>query len=173
NVDYGINILINSNFRDGTNGWFPLGNYGLGVVKNGLTHLVHHAARNTLSGHCIHATNRSHTWMAPTQIITDKVKLFVTYQVLAWVRLGSSGCGPQNVNVAIGVDDQWVSGGQIEINDDMWQEIYRSFRIEKQPGKVMVYIQGPSLGINFMVVGFRIFAVDRRLRFEQLKEQTD
>ncbi|GJT33140.1 UBN2 domain-containing protein [Tanacetum coccineum] len=95
NVDYGINILINSNFHDGTNGWFPLGNYGLGVVKNGLTH-----------------------------------------PVSAWVRLGSFGCGPQNVNVAIGVDDQWVNGGQIEINDDMWQEICGSFRIEKQPGKI-------------------------------------
>nr|GEU35123.1 carbohydrate-binding, CenC-like protein [Tanacetum cinerariifolium] len=173
NADYGVNILTNSNFRDGTNGWFPLGNCGLGVVKNGSPHLVPHAARDALNGHCIHATNRSHTWMGPAQIITDKVKLFVTYQVSAWVQLGSSGCGPQNVSVAIGVHDQWVNGGQIEINDDMWHEICGSFRIEKQPGKVMVYIQGPSPGINFMVAGFRIFAVDRRSRFKQLKEQTD
>nr|GEY86268.1 alanine--glyoxylate aminotransferase 2 homolog 1, mitochondrial-like [Tanacetum cinerariifolium] len=79
--------------------------------------------------------------MGPAQIITDKVKLFVTYQVSKWVRLGSSSCGPQNVSVAIGVDDQWVNGGKIEINDDMWHEIYGSFRIKKRPGKVMVYIQ--------------------------------
>ncbi|GJV28496.1 alanine--glyoxylate aminotransferase 2 homolog 1, mitochondrial [Tanacetum coccineum] len=59
NADYGVNILTNSNFRDGTNGWFPLGNCRLGVVKNGSPHLVPHAARDTLSGHCIHATNRS------------------------------------------------------------------------------------------------------------------
>ncbi|GJR95565.1 alanine--glyoxylate aminotransferase 2 homolog 1, mitochondrial [Tanacetum coccineum] len=75
NADYGVNILTNSNFRDGTNGWFPLGNFRLGVVKNGSPHLVPHAARDTLSGHCIHATNRSYTWMGPTQIMTDKVKL--------------------------------------------------------------------------------------------------
>ncbi|GJT14446.1 retrovirus-related pol polyprotein from transposon TNT 1-94 [Tanacetum coccineum] len=133
NADYGVNILTNSNFGDGTNGWFPLGNYRLGVVKNGSPHLVPHAATDTLSGHYIHATNRSYLWMGPAQIITDKVKLFVTYQVSAWVRLG----------------------------------------IKKQPGKVMVYIQGPSPGINFMVAGFRIFVVDRRSRFKQLKEQTD
>ncbi|GKA85133.1 alanine--glyoxylate aminotransferase 2 homolog 1, mitochondrial, partial [Tanacetum coccineum] len=75
NADYGVNILTNSNFCDGTNGWFPPGNYRMGVVKNGSPHLVPHAARNTLSGHCIHATNRSYTWMGPAQIMTDKVKL--------------------------------------------------------------------------------------------------
>ncbi|GKB21869.1 carbohydrate-binding, CenC-like protein [Tanacetum coccineum] len=65
-----------------------------------------------LNGDSIHSTNHSHTWMDPSQIITNKFKLSFTYQVSAWVRLGSFGCGPQNVSVAIGVDDQWVNGGQ-------------------------------------------------------------
>ncbi|GJR79266.1 alanine--glyoxylate aminotransferase 2 homolog 1, mitochondrial [Tanacetum coccineum] len=93
--------------------WFPLGNCQLGVVKNGSPHMVPHAAKDTLSGHYIHATNRSYTWMGPAQIITDKVKLFVTYQ---------------------------VNGGKIEINDDMWHDIYGSFRIEKQPSKVVYFV---------------------------------
>ncbi|GJV46200.1 ubiquitin-conjugating enzyme 28 [Tanacetum coccineum] len=40
NADYGVNIIISSDFRDGTKGWFPLGICGLGVVKNGSPHLV-------------------------------------------------------------------------------------------------------------------------------------
>lgn len=149
-------------------------------VATGSPHVLPPAARHALgsheplSGHCIHATNRTETWMGPAQVITHKIKLYVTYQVSAWVRLvsGPTG-GPQIVNVALGVDEQWVNGGQVEINDDRWHEISGSFRIEKQPGKVMVYVQGPAPGICFTVAGFQIFAVDRRARFKQLKQQTD
>lgn len=177
-ADYGVNIVTNSNLRDGTNGWFPLGNCVLRVAT-GSPHVLPPAARDTLgpheplSGHSIHATNRTQTWMGPAQIITDKIKLYLTYQVSAWVRLSQGATGPQNVNVALGVDSQWVNGGQVEINDDRWHEISGSFRIEKNPGKVMVYVQGPAPGIGFMVAGFQIFAVDRRARFRQLKQQTD
>ncbi|GJR98439.1 hypothetical protein Tco_0270613 [Tanacetum coccineum] len=38
--------------------------------------------------------------------------------------------------MAIGVDDQWVNGGQVEINDGTWHESCGSYRIEKQAGKV-------------------------------------
>lgn len=178
NADYGVNIIENSDLRGGTKGWFPLGNCALSVAS-GSPHVLPPAARDTLglheplSGHFIHATNRSQTWMGPAQLITDKVKLYLTYQVSAWVRLGPGAKGPQNVNVALGVDSEWVNGGQVEINDDRWHEISGSFRIEKQPGKLMVYMQGPAPGISFMVAGFQIFAVDRRARFTQLKHQTD
>ncbi|KAI3689102.1 hypothetical protein L2E82_47051 [Cichorium intybus] len=178
NVDYGVNIITNSDLRNGTNGWFPLGNCALGVTT-GSPHVLPPTARDTLgpheplSGHGIHATNRTQTWMGPAQMITDKIKLFVTYQVSAWVRLGHGSSGTHNVNVALGVDNQWVNGGQVEINDDRWHEISGSFRIEKEFGKVMVYIQGPAPGISFMVAGFQIFAVDRKARLKQLKQQTD
>lgn len=126
-----------------------------------------------LSGRCILVTNRTQTWMGPAQVITDKVKLFVTYQVSAWVRIGSGSAGPQNVNVAFGVDNQWVNGGQTEVSDDTWHEIGGSFRIEKQPSKVMVYVQGPASGVDLMVAGLQIFPVDRHARFRNLKIQTD
>ncbi|KAI3685921.1 hypothetical protein L1987_79590 [Smallanthus sonchifolius] len=172
NADFGVNIITNSDLRHGTKGWFPLGNCVLNVAASGSPPAAlgsHHP------GLSIHATNRTHTWMGPAQLITDKVKLFLTYQVSAWVRLVPGATGsPQNVNVALGVDDQWLNGGQVEINDDRWHEICGSFRIEKQPaGKVMVYVQGPAPGISFMVAGFQIFAVDRQARFRQLKHQTD
>ncbi|KAK6938017.1 Carbohydrate-binding, CenC-like [Dillenia turbinata] len=178
NPDYGVNIIENSNLDNGTNGWFPLGNCTLSVVS-GSPHILPPVARDSLgpqaplSGHYILVTNRTQTWMGPAQMITDKLKLYLTYQVSAWVMIGHGATGPQTVNVALGVDSQWVNGGQVEVNDNRWHEIGGSFRIEKQPSKVMVYVQGPASGIDLMVAGLQIFPVNRPARFKHLKEQTD
>ncbi|KAK9109049.1 hypothetical protein Sjap_017109 [Stephania japonica] len=177
NVAYGVNIIENNDLNDSLNGWFPLGQCSLSVAS-GSPLLLPPTARESignfelLSGRYIHVSNRTQTWMGPAQMITDKLKLFVTYQVSAWVRI-SPGTTSQNVNVALGVDNQWVNGGQVEIVDERWHEIAGSFRIEKQPSKVMVYIQGPSSGVDLMVAGLHIFPVDRLVRFKYLKHQTD
>ncbi|KAJ8762432.1 hypothetical protein K2173_007871 [Erythroxylum novogranatense] len=175
---YGVNIIQNSNLNDGTNGWFPLGNCSLSVAT-GSPHVLPPVARESLgpheplSGRCILVTKRTQTWMGPAQLITDKVKLFLTYQVSAWVKIGSGSTGPQNVNVALGVDSQWVNGGQVEINDGRWHEIVGSFRIEKQPSRVMVYVQGPATGVDIMLAGLQIFAVNREARFRHLRREID
>lgn len=126
-----------------------------------------------LSGRYMLVTNRTQTWMGPAQMITDKLKLFLTYQISVWVKLGSGINSPQNVNVALGIDSQWVNGGQVEINDDKWHEIGGSFRVEKQPSKALVYIQGPSSGVDLMVAGLQIFPVDRLARIKHLRRQSD
>ncbi|KAK4416729.1 Endo-1,4-beta-xylanase 1 [Sesamum alatum] len=178
NAAFGVNIISNNNLSDGTNGWFPLGNCTLSV-SNGSPHILPPMAADSLgpheplSGRYILVTNRTQTWMGPAQMITDKVKLYLTYQVSAWVRIGTGATKPQGVNIALGVDGQWVNGGQVEINDDKWHEIGGSFRIEKQPAKVMVYVQGPDAGVDLMVAGLQIFPVDRQARFRHLKVQTD
>lgn len=178
NPAFGVNIIQNSNLSDGTNSWFPLGNCTL-TVATGSPHILPPMARDSLgpheplSGRCILVTKRTQTWMGPAQMITDKLKLLLTYQVSAWVKIGSGATGPQNVNVALGVDSQWVNGGQVEINDDRWHEIGGSFRIEKQPSKVMVYVQGPAAGVDLMLAGLQIFPVDRESRFKHLRRQTD
>lgn len=127
----------------------------------------------SLSGRYIMVTNRSDSWMGPAQMITDKLKLYLTYQVSAWVRIGPGATSPQIVNVALGVDGQWINGGEVEFNDDNWHEIGGSFRIEKQPSNVMVYVQGPASGVDLMVSGLQIFPVNRQVRFKYLKKQTD
>ncbi|WOG91533.1 hypothetical protein DCAR_0310782 [Daucus carota subsp. sativus] len=177
-VDYGANIMTNSNLGNGTNGWFPLGNCTLSTGI-GSPNTFPPMARATLgpceplSGRFIIVSNRTQTWMGPAQIITDKIELYRTYQVSAWVRIGSNAAGPQNVNVAVGVDSQWVNGGQVEINDQRWHEVCGSFRIETKPTKVMVYVQGPVAGVDLMVAGMHIFPVNRHARFRHLKDQTD
>ncbi|KAH6812652.1 glycosyl hydrolase family 10 protein / carbohydrate-binding domain-containing protein [Perilla frutescens var. frutescens] len=178
NAAFGVNIIANSNLTNGTKGWFPLGNCTLNV-GNGSPHILPPMAEDSLgpheplSGSYILVTNRTQTWMGPAQTITEKVELYLTYQVSAWVRIGTGATKPQGVNVALGVDSQWVNGGQVEINDDKWHEIGGSFRIEKQPTKIIVYIQGPDPGIDLMVAGLQIFPVNRPARFKYLKKQTD
>ena len=130
-------------------------------------------AHEPLSGRYILVTKRSQNWMGPAQMITDGLKLYLTYQVSAWVRIGPGATGTQNVNVALGVDNQWVNGGQAEVGNDRWYEIGGSFRIEKQPLKVMAYIQGPAPGVDLMVAGLQIFPVDRHARFRHLRKETD
>lgn len=178
NAAYGVNVITNSGLNDGTNGWFSLGNCSLSV-GTGSPHVIPPMARDSLglheplSGCFILVTNRTQNWMGPAQMITDKLKLYLTYQVSAWVRIGLGASGAQNVNVALGVDNQWVNGGQVEASDDRWHEIGGSFRIEKEPAKVMVYVQGPASGVDLMVAGLQIFPVDRQARFKHLKQQTD
>ncbi|XP_021754674.1 uncharacterized protein LOC110719980 isoform X1 [Chenopodium quinoa] len=178
NASFGVNIIQNSELSDGTNGWFPLGNCTLSV-RSGSPHILPPMAADSLgpheplSGRYILVTNRTQNWMGPAQMITDKLELFLTYQVSAWVKIGSTASGPQNVNIALSVDGQWVNGGQVEISDDRWHEVGGSFRIEKQPSKVMVYIQGPVSGVDLMLGSLQIFAVDRQARFKQLRRQTD
>ncbi|XP_038975140.1 endo-1,4-beta-xylanase 1 [Phoenix dactylifera] len=178
NVIYGVNVIQNSNLDDGLNGWFPLGPCTL-AIANGSPLVLPPMAKGSfgpsepLSGRCILVTNRTQSWMGPAQTITDKLELHLTYQVSAWVRVGSQRNGPQNINVALGVDTQWVNGGQVEAKDDRWYEIGGSFRIEKKPSRVIVYVQGPSPGVDLMVAGLQIFPVDRRERFKHLKKHAD
>ncbi|XP_028556149.1 endo-1,4-beta-xylanase 1 [Dendrobium catenatum] len=177
-VLYGVNIITNSGLNDDINGWFPLGSCTL-TIANGSPLLLPPMAKESLgnseplNGNYILVTNRSQTWMGPAQEITDNLKLQVTYQVSAWVRIGSDKSGPQNINVALGVDSQWVNGGQVEVVDDRWYEIGGSFRIEKLPTRVIVYVQGPSPGVDFMVAGLHVFPVDRIARFKYLKKHTN
>lgn len=175
---YGVNIIENSTFNDGLKKWVPLGSCTLSI-HTGSPRLLPPLASESLddqqrlSGLYVCATNRSETWMGPSQTITDKLNLHLTYQVAAWVRVSSAVSGPQNINVAFNVDNNWVNGGQVEVEDNEWHEIAGSFRVEKQPSKVVIYLQGPSPGVDLMLAGLHVFPVDRKARFAHLKEQTD
>lgn len=178
NPAFGLNILENSDLFDGLRGWYPLGSCSL-TIATGSPHTLPPAAQESLgwqqslSGNYILVTNRKQTWEGPAQTLTEKLKLFLTYQVSAWVRLGSGGSGAQKVNVALGVDNKWVNGGQVEADAQLWREVAGSFRLETKPSNVMVYVQGPSPGVDLMVAGLQIFPVDPKARFEHLKKQTE
>ncbi|CAA6657653.1 unnamed protein product [Spirodela intermedia] len=178
NVLYGVNVIKNSNLSEDLKEWSPLGPCSLNVGEGSPLVLPPMARdslgpREPLNGRYVLASNRTQSWMGPSQTIADRLILNVTYQISAWVRVGYGGSGPQNINVALGVDNRYVNGGQVDVNDTRWHEITGSFRIEKQPSRVIVYVQGPAPGIDLMVAGLQIFPVDRRARFKHLKKQTD
>ncbi|PKU83102.1 Putative Pol polyprotein from transposon element Bs1 [Dendrobium catenatum] len=172
------NPKIYDNLNQGLSKWSPLGSCTLSI-STGCPRVPPPSAKDSighhepLSGRYIVTTNRTETWMGPSQIITDKLVLHVTYQVAAWVRVGTGTKSPQIINLAVGVDDRWVNGGHVQVTDDRWNEIVGSFRLEKQPSKVIVYVQGPSMGVDLMVAGLHIFPVDRKARFDNLKQKTD
>jgi Carbohydrate binding domain len=173
-----VNIVQNSDLTDDLNKWYPLGKCNM-AVANGSPRIVPPMAKESLgfqeplSSKYILVTNRTQSWMGPAQTITDKINLHVTYQVSGWVSVRSAKKGPQIINVAIGMDTQWVNGGQIQVSDERWYEVGGSFRVEQQPSKVMVYVQGPEAGVDLMVAGLQIFPVDRKERFKHLKNMTD
>jgi hypothetical protein len=94
-------------------------------------------------------------WEGPAQTITDKLQLFVPYQVAAWVRVRRQRgkTGPQKVNIALGIDGKWVTGGEVEADDQSWKETVGSFRLEKKPDNAIVYAQGPEPGVDIMIAG--------------------
>eukprot|EP00250_Pteridium_aquilinum_P016130 c22959_g1_i1 orf=79-2772(-) len=176
--NFGVNVVENSSFSKGLNYWSSLGSCCLSL-NSGAPLVLPSAARDSLgpcmpiTGFYVTAKNRKHIWEGPSQDITGKIKLFVSYQVSAWVRIGDGGAGPQKVNVCLGVDGQWVNGGEVEGDPTTWREIAGSFRFEKEPESVLCYVQGPSANVDLMVANLMIFAVDRTARFEMLKEQTE
>ncbi|RLN41381.1 Endo-1,4-beta-xylanase C [Panicum miliaceum] len=160
-LEYGANIIQNSNLDDGINGWFPLGPCTLSV-HDGAPRVLPPMAQESLAlddeplnGKHIHVTNRMQTWMGPAQIVTDKLTLYATYQVSAWVRVGAqAGGAPQNINIAVAADSQWLNGGQVLARDERWYE-------------------GPDAGVDLMVAGLQVFPVDRKARVKHLKRLTD
>ncbi|XP_062213321.1 endo-1,4-beta-xylanase 1-like [Phragmites australis] len=181
NLEYGANIIQNSNLDDGLDGWFPLGPCTL-AIHDGAPRVLPPMAQESLAldddplnGKHIHVTNRTQTWMGPAQIITDKLTLYATYQVSAWVRVGGQMNGaPQCINVAVTVDSQWINGGQVLARDERWYEVGGSFRVEAKPAnRVMVYVQGPDASVDLMVAGLQVFPVDRKARVKHLKKLTD
>lgn len=175
---FGVNIVKNFDFSSDLSFWKPLGSCSL-HLGTGAPLILPPAARQSLgvhlpvTGHYIAAMNRKYIWEGPSQNITDEIIPYVPYQVSAWVRIGPGGSGPQKVNVALGVDNQWVNGGEVEGDPDLWKEVAGSFRFEKKPQNVLLYVQGPPAGIDLMVANLQIFAVDRTARFPMLKAQTE
>ncbi|KAJ7554029.1 hypothetical protein O6H91_06G123100 [Diphasiastrum complanatum] len=175
---FGVNILQNSNLLRGLDHWYGLGScsveLGFGAPK-----VSPPSARDSLqcqtafSGKYILTTGRKFTWEGPAQTITKSIQLFLPYQVSAWVRVGEGGSGVQKVNVALSIDGQWVTGGEVYAAVNSWKEVAGSFRLENEPKEVMVYVQGPSPQVDLMVANLQILPVDRTSRMNALKSQTE
>jgi hypothetical protein len=54
---------------------------------------------------------------------------------------------------------QRIHVGQVDADGDQWYEIKAAFKLEKQPSKVIAYVQGPPAGVDLRVMDFYIYAV--------------
>ena len=151
--------MENCNFLHGTKHWCGQGSARLSVAS-GAPNFPPPAAALSLhypppyySGNYLIASNRTQWWEGPAQTITDKLELFVVYQVSAWVRVGKhhGQTGPEKVNVCLGIDGKWVTGGEVEVDAHTWKETKGSFRLEKKPKNVLVYAQGPEPGVDLLI----------------------
>lgn len=181
NPRFGTNIVHNTNFDSGLKHWYPQGNCRLSIA-HGCPTLLGPAAQKSfmdspppgLRGSYLLITNRSYDWEGPAQTITERLQTNMSYQVSAWVATRSPDQPgmKHKVDVCLSVDGKWVQGGEV-LAGDVWEEVVGSFRLEKQPENVHVYLQGPGAGVDVMLAGLHIFAVDRSARFPMLRERTD
>ncbi|KAL2622160.1 hypothetical protein R1flu_002365 [Riccia fluitans] len=181
NPGFGLNIVQNSNYENGLKHWYPQGNCQLSVASGSPTLLGGCAQRSFvdcvapgLSGAFLCCTRRSYDWEGPAQTLTERLQLHMSYQVTAWVATRSSRQpgAKHKVDVCLSVDGSWIQGGEV-IAGDAWTEVVGSFRLEKEFQKVHVYLQGPGAGVDVMLAGLHIFAVDRLARVPMLRQRTD
>ncbi|XVF10991.1 hypothetical protein REPUB_Repub07fG0230600 [Reevesia pubescens] len=116
NEAFGMNIIENSDLDDGINEWFLLGACTLSMWIGSpieLSPMARDSLRlhERLNGCYILVTNYTDTWMGHAQMISGKLKVYLTYQVSAWVRIGQGSTSPQTINIALSVNGSWVNGG--------------------------------------------------------------
>lgn len=173
-----VNIVINSDFANGLDYWYPMGDCTLSVEDGGPTivgdtvkNSLFHSDEPILSGKYIQCSNRTETFMGPCQDITDQVQLLATYQLFCWCST-TMPFGTVAVDVSIDVDGQWVQGGEALVGLD-WVQIQGSFRLESEFKMVQVYLQGPLAGVDIKLAGLQIFSVDRLARTLVLQKRTE
>ncbi|KAL3691913.1 hypothetical protein R1sor_005564 [Riccia sorocarpa] len=182
NPRYGLNIVHNSNFEDGLKYWYAQGNCKLFVASGSppllggcaQKSLVNSKAPPALSGAFLCCSGRSYDWEGPAQTLTERIQPKMAYQVSAWVAIRSPAQpgAKHKVDVCLSVDGSWIQGGEV-IAGDAWTEVVGSFRLEKEFQKVHVYLQGPGAGVDIMLAGLHIFAVDRLARVPMLRQRAD
>lgn len=178
---YDVNIVVNNDFQNGLDGWYAMGNSKLSVVSGGPfsegTGMVgvskswvnSRAPAKSSGGKYVCCSNRTETYEGPAQYLTGKIQPFVSYQMSAWVAT-SLPFGTTVVDVSIDVDGVWMQAGEALVGLD-WVHIRGSFRLEEQADELYVYLQGPIKGVDVMLTGLEIFAVDRLARTPSLQKR--
>lgn len=173
--DYDVNVITNNDFKDGLRGWYAMGNSTLTVESGGpppperRRSLDNSQPRATSSGKYVCCSNRTETYEGPAQDLTDKITLFQSYQMFAWIAT-SLPFGSCVVDVSIDVDGVWMQAGETTVGLE-WVQVRGAFRLEEQPKSLYVYLQGPAKGIDVKLTGLEIFAVDRLARTPYLRQR--
>ncbi|KAF7061535.1 hypothetical protein CFC21_068221 [Triticum aestivum] len=101
----------------------------------------------------------------------------ITYRVAGWISLGEAQGTSHPVRIHLDVDDNGnetlVECGAVCAQEGAWTEIMGAFRLRTEPRSAAVYVHGAPAGVDIKVMDVRVFPVDHKARFRQLKDKTD
>ncbi|EMS56252.1 Putative Pol polyprotein from transposon element Bs1 [Triticum urartu] len=105
------------------------------------------------------------------------LKSGITYRVAGWISLGEAQGTSHPVRIHLDVDDNGnetlVECGAVCAQEGAWTEIMGAFRLRTEPRSAAVYVHGAPAGVDIKVMDVRVFPVDHKARFRQLKDKTD
>nr|AAK73567.1 1,4-beta-D xylan xylanohydrolase [Hordeum vulgare subsp. vulgare] len=110
-------------------------------------------------------------------IPVDTLKPRLTYRVAGWISLGAARGTSHPVRIDLGVEDNGnetlVECGAVCAKEGGWSEIMGAFRLRTEPRSAAVYVHGAPAGVDVKVMDLRVYPVDHKARFRQLKDKTD
>ncbi|XP_047964717.1 endo-1,4-beta-xylanase 2-like [Salvia hispanica] len=142
------NIIINHDFSGGLHHWRP--NRCTAYVTSELT-----AHPRGLSGHFAVVVNRKECWQGLEQDITNRISAGSIYTICAWVGV-SSLQGATDVLATLRLENNYFSVSykfiaKASASTDHWEKLEGTFSLPILPCRVILYLEGPSPGIDLFI----------------------
>ena len=138
------NIIDNSGFESGTNGWFPFG----GAVLSSTSDQAFAGTRSLL------ATNRTATFEGPAINLLGNARAGVEYDLSAYVRIAGVAAADVRATLKATCPDgeQFIGIVNVGANDSGWVELAGSVTIpDCELTELILFIEGPEAGIDIYV----------------------
>ncbi|XP_064992984.1 endo-1,4-beta-xylanase 1-like isoform X4 [Musa acuminata AAA Group] len=147
------NIISNHDFSRGLQSWSL--NLCDGFVVSGEFGPLKGVTAKTGSNYAV-LTNRSESWHALEQDITNKVSTGLTYNVSVIVRVSGSHQEPSAVKATLKLEHldsqlSYISVGRAMVSKERWEMLEGSFSLTSMPKCVIFYLEGPSAGVDLLI----------------------
>jgi hypothetical protein len=147
------NLLNNSGFENGTEGWAERSS-----KIESVTTLFHSGAK------CVKVSGRTDTWQGIKQSLLGKAVNGQTYKISAWVRLDNADSDTVTVSIEQ-TDDSGTNYKNVATgtgNKTGWVQLTGEFKLEANGTlkTLDVYIEGPAANVDFYVDDFVVSGPD-------------
>jgi hypothetical protein len=149
------NLLVNSDFENGTEGWAERS----GKIES-VTTVFHGGTKS------VKVTGRTETWQGIKQSLLGKATNGQTYKISAWVRLENADSDTVTISIEqtddSGTNYKNVASGQA--NKTGWVQLSGEFKLEAagELKTLDVYLEGPAAGIEFYVDDAAVMAPEAK-----------
>jgi hypothetical protein len=147
------NLLNNSGFENGTEGWAERSS-----KIESVTTLFHSGAK------CVKVSGRTETWQGIKQSLLGKAANGQTYKISAWVRLDNADSDTVTISIEQ-TDDSGTNYKNVATgtgNKTEWVQLTGEFKLEANGTlkTLDVYVEGPAANIDFYVDDFVVSGPD-------------